>query len=162
MRKAKLTNDLAKEKASSKVRGKAATISDLFSFRGSRAFCNIRRCPVLRVTTLGPEGPSFCSRKRLVPASGRLIGSIHRPSFLGRKSADSVAFCWTAKPPTAGHNFSMLISRAGRRCSSRYSRYGVSTSSIHFMNARTRRDRLLRYAVTRDTASARRRKPGMT
>ena len=54
-----------------------------------------------------------------------------------------------------------LISRAGRRCSSRYSRYGVSTSSIHFMNARTRRDRLLRCATTRDTASARRRKSGM-
>ena len=50
---------------------------------------------------------------------------------------------------------------AGRRCSSRYSRYGVSTSSIHFMNARTRRDRLLRCATTRDTASARRRKSGM-
>ena len=49
---------------------------------------------------------------------------------------------------------------AGRRCSSRYSRYGVSTSSIHFMNARTRRDRLLRCATTRDTASARRRKSG--
>jgi hypothetical protein len=45
--------------------------------------------------------------------------------------------------------------------SSRYSRYGVSTSSIHFMNARTRRDRLLRCATTRDTASARRRKSGM-
>ena len=43
----------------------------------------------------------------------------------------------------------------------RYSRYGVSTSSIHFMNARTRRDRLLRCATTRDTASARRRKSGM-
>ena len=66
-------------------------------------------------------------------------------------------------PPTADrrHNFRMLISRAGRRCSSRYSRYGVSTSSIHFMNARTRRDRLLRCATTRDTASARRRKSGM-
>ena len=45
----------------------------------------------------------------------------------------------------------------GRRCSSRYSRYGVITSSIHFMNARTRRDRLLRCATTRETASARRR-----
>ena len=66
-----------------------------------------------------------------------------------------------AGPPTARHNFRMLISRAGRRCSSRYSRYGVSTSSIHFMNARTRRDRLLRCATTRDTASARRRKSGM-
>ena len=55
----------------------------------------------------------------------------------------------------------MLISRAGRKCSSRYSRYGVSTSSIHFMNARTRRDRLLRCATTRDTASPRRRKSGM-
>jgi hypothetical protein len=32
------------------------------------------------VTTLGPEGPSFCSRERLLPASGRQIGSIHRPS----------------------------------------------------------------------------------
>ena len=63
-------------------------------------------------------------------------------------------------PPTGRHNFRMLISRAGRRCSSRYSRYGVSTSSIHFMNARTRRDRLLRCATTRDTASARRRKSG--
>ncbi len=52
-------------------------------------------------------------------------------------------------------------SRAGRRCSSRYSRYGVSTSSIHFMNARTRRDRLLLCATTRDTAIARRRKSGM-
>jgi hypothetical protein len=50
---------------------------------------------------------------------------------------------------------------AGRRCSSRYSRYGVSTSSIHFMNARTRRDRLLRCATTRDTVSDRRRKSGM-
>ena len=69
----------------------------------------------------------------------------------------SVAFCWTAGPPTGRHNFRMLISRAGRRCSSHYSRYGVSTSSIHFMNARTRRDRLLRCATTRDTASARRR-----
>ncbi len=59
------------------------------------------------------------------------------------------------------HKFRMLISRAGRRCSSRYSRYGVSTSSIHFMNARTRRDRLLRWATTRDTAIARRRKSGM-
>ena len=65
------------------------------------------------------------------------------------------------RPPTGRHNFRMLISRAGRRCSSRYSRYGVSTSSIHFMNARTRRDRLLRCATTRDTASARRRKSGM-
>ena len=75
----------------------------------------------------------------------------------------SVAFCWTAGPPTAAnrHNFRMLISRAGRKYSSRYSRYGVSTSSIHFMNARTRRDRLLRCATTRDTASARRRKSGM-
>jgi hypothetical protein len=73
----------------------------------------------------------------------------------------SVALCWTAGPPTGRHNFRMLISRAGRRCSSRYSRYGVSTSSIHFMNARTRRDRLLRCATTRDTASARRRKSGM-
>jgi hypothetical protein len=45
---------------------------------------------------------------------------------------------------------------------SRYSKYGVSTSSIHFMNARTRRDRLLRCATTRDTPSARRRKSGMT
>jgi len=66
-----------------------------------------------------------------------------------------------AGPPTGRHDFRMLISRAGRRCSSRYSRYGVSTSSIHFMNARTRRDRLLRCATTRDTASARRRKSGM-
>jgi hypothetical protein len=65
------------------------------------------------------------------------------------------------RPPTGTHNFRMLISRAGRRCSARYSRYGVSTSSIHFMNARTRRDRLLRCATTRDTASARRRKSGM-
>ena len=65
------------------------------------------------------------------------------------------------RPPTGRHNFGMLISRAGRRCSSRYSRYGVSTSSIHCMNARTRRDRLLRCATTRDTASARRRKSGM-
>jgi hypothetical protein len=65
------------------------------------------------------------------------------------------------RPPTGRHNFRMLISRAGRRCSSRYSRYGVSTSSIHFMNARTRRDRLLRCATTRDTASARRRESGM-
>lgn len=32
------------------------------------------------VTTLGPEGPSFRSRERLVPASGRYSGSIHRPS----------------------------------------------------------------------------------
>ena len=48
----------------------------------------------------------------------------------------------------------------GRRYSSRYSRYDVSTSSIHFMNARTRRDRLLRCATTRETASARRRKSG--
>ena len=55
----------------------------------------------------------------------------------------------------------MSISRAGRRCSSRYSIYGVSTPSIHFMKARTRRDRLLRCATTRDTASARRRKSGM-
>jgi hypothetical protein len=62
---------------------------------------------------------------------------------------------------TGRHNFRMLILRAGRRCSSRYSRYGVSTSSIHFMNARTRRDRLLRCATTRDTASGRRRKSGM-
>jgi hypothetical protein len=54
------------------------------------------------------------------------------------------------------------ISRAGRRRSSRYSRYGLSTSSIHFMNARTRRDRLLRWATTRDTSSARRRKSGMS
>ena len=73
----------------------------------------------------------------------------------------SVAFSWTAGPPTGRHSFRMLISRAGRRCSSRYSRYGISTSSIHFMNARTRRDRLLRCATTRDTASARRRKSGM-
>ena len=64
------------------------------------------------------------------------------------------------RPPTGRHNFRMLISRAGRG-SVRYSRYGVSTSSIHFMNARTRRDRLLRCATTRDTASARRRKSGM-
>jgi len=63
--------------------------------------------------------------------------------------------------PTGRHNFRMLISRAERRCSSRYSRYGVNTSSIHFMNARTRRDRLLRCATTRDTASARRRRSGM-
>src|SRR4029077_9215338 len=48
------------------------------------------------------------------------------------------------------HNFRTLISR-----------YGVSTSSIHFMNARTRRERLLRCATTRDTASARRRESGM-
>ncbi len=73
----------------------------------------------------------------------------------------SVAFCWTARPPTGRHNVRMLISMAGRKCSSRYSRYGVSTSSIHFMNARTRRDRLLRCATTRDTASARRRNSGM-
>jgi hypothetical protein len=64
-------------------------------------------------------------------------------------------------PPAGRDNFRMLISRAGRRCSSRYSRYGVNTSSIHFMNTRTRRDRLLRCATTRDTASARRRKSGM-
>src|SRR6202162_1405964 len=65
--------------------------------------------------------------------------------------------------PTADEQtqLQMLISRAGRRCSSRYSRYGVSTPSIHFMNARTRRDRLLRCATTRDTASERRRKSGM-
>jgi hypothetical protein len=50
---------------------------------------------------------------------------------------------------------------AERRCKSCYSRYGVSTSSIHFMNARVRRDRLLRCATTRDTAIARRRKAGM-
>ena len=74
--------------------------------------------------------------------------------LLDRRAADR-------RPPTGRHNFRMLISRAGRRCSSRYSRYGVSTSSIHFMNARTRRDRLLRCATTRDTASARRRKSGM-
>jgi hypothetical protein len=73
----------------------------------------------------------------------------------------SVASCCTAGPRAVRHNFRMLISRAGRRCSSRYSRYGVSTSPIHFMNARTRRDRLLRCATTRDTASARRRKSGM-
>ncbi len=53
-----------------------------------------------------------------------------------------------------------LVSRAGRSGSFRYSRYGVSTPSIHFMNARTRRDRLLRCATTRDTGSARRRKSG--
>ncbi len=59
------------------------------------------------------------------------------------------------------HKFRMLISRAGRSGSFRYSRWGASTSSIHFMNARTRRDRLLRCATTRDTAIARRRKSGM-
>lgn len=84
-----------------------------------------------------------------------------KPSRTSMVAGFSVAFCWTARPPTGRHNFRMLISRAGRRCSSRYSRYGVSTSSIHFMNARTRRDRLLRCATTRDTASARRRKSGM-
>lgn len=45
--------------------------------------------------------------------------------------------------------------------SPRYSRYGVSTSSIHFMKARTRRDRLLRCATTSDTGSGRRWKSGM-
>jgi site-specific DNA recombinase len=32
------------------------------------------------VTTLGPEGPSFRPRGRLLPVSGRQSGSIHRPS----------------------------------------------------------------------------------
>jgi hypothetical protein len=64
-------------------------------------------------------------------------------------------------PPIARHNLRVLILRARQRCSSRYSRYGVSTSSIHFINTRTRRDRLLRCATTSDTASARRRKSGM-
>ena len=32
------------------------------------------------VTTLGPEGPSFCPCGREFPASGRHRGSIHRPS----------------------------------------------------------------------------------
>jgi len=35
----------------------------------------------------------------------------------------------------------------------RYSRWGESTFSIHFMNARTRRDRLRRCATTRETSS---------
>jgi hypothetical protein len=73
----------------------------------------------------------------------------------------SVAFCWSSGPPTGGHNVRMLTSTAGRTCPCRYSRYGVNTSSIHFMNARTRRDKLLRCATTRDTASALRRKSGM-
>jgi len=41
-----------------------------------------------------------------------------------------------------------------------YSRYGLSTPSIHFMNARTRRDRLLRWATTKDIGRAPRRKSG--
>ena len=76
-----------------------------------------------------------------------------RPSSMSRSCA--------SRPTADRHNLRMLISRAGRNCSSRYSRCGVSTSSIHFMNARTRRDRLLRCATTRDTASDRRRKSGM-
>ena len=32
------------------------------------------------MTTLGPEGPSFRPHGRLLPASGRSSGSIHRPS----------------------------------------------------------------------------------
>ena len=83
-----------------------------------------------------------------------------RISHVGlRRSPVSVSH--SVGPPTGRHNFRVLISRAGRRRSTRYSRYGVSTPSIHFMNARTRRDRLLRCATTRDTASARRRKSGM-
>ena len=54
----------------------------------------------------------------------------------------------------------LTAKRRALTSSCRYSRYGLSTSSIHFMNARTRRDRLLRWATTRDTASARRRKSG--
>ena len=45
---------------------------------------------------------------------------------------------------TSRHHFTGSILTAGRRYSSLYSRYGVNTSSIHFMKARTRRDRLLR------------------
>jgi hypothetical protein len=85
------------------------------------------------------------------------LGSCRR----SRVAGFSVAFCWGAGPSAGRHNFRMLIPRAGRRCSSCYSRYGVITPSIHFMNARTRRDRLLRCATTRDTGSARRRKSGM-
>jgi len=58
------------------------------------------------------------------------------------------------------HKFRMLISGAGRSGSFGYSRWGASTFSIHFMNARTRRDRLRRCATTRDTASDRRAKSG--
>jgi hypothetical protein len=60
----------------------------------------------------------------------------------------------------SGGAFRMLILRAARRVLFRYSRYGASTVSIQFMNARTRRDRLCRCATTRDTANDRRRKSG--
>ena len=91
--------------------------------------------------------------------SGSPAGPRYRPSPSAARSLTQGA--GTSEPAAHRHNFRMSISRAGRSCSSRYSRYGVSTSSIHFMNARTRRDRLLRCATTRDTASARRRKSGM-
>jgi hypothetical protein len=75
-------------------------------------------------------------------------------------SGFSVAFCGPPGRRPADITWKVDF-EAGRRCSSRYSRYGVSTFSIHFMNARTRRDRLLRCATTRDTGIARRRKSGM-
>ena len=114
--------------------------------------CPSHRPPNAQTTSLRQDTPNL-KPSRSSAAAGRDRARGRR----GRRSDTTPE----RASPTGRHNFRMLISRAGRRCSSRYSRYGVSTSSIHFMNARTRRDRLLRCATTRDTASARRRKSGM-
>jgi hypothetical protein len=128
-----------------------------------------RRRPFVPIARLRPYGdrraaPDKVASSRISPNLIR-NGSVALAPRWGDRRRKSLRIFHLAShsvgPPTGRHNFRMLTSRAGRRCSSRYSRCGVSTSSIHFMNARTRRDRLLRCATTRDTASDRRRKSGM-
>jgi hypothetical protein len=132
-----------------------------------------RKRPFVPITRLLPYGDRRAAPDKV--ASSRISPEPDTEWFccigtaLGRQKAEkfedvscrtskvagfSAAFCWTARAADRRpRRTKMFVS---------YSRYGVSTSSIHFMNARTRRDRLLRCATTRDTASARRRKSGMT
>jgi hypothetical protein len=106
-----------------------------------------RKRPFVQIARLLPYGDRRAARDKV--ASNRIS-----PNLI-RNGSVALARRWGGR-----RRKSFRISHV-EKCSSRYSRYGVSTSSIHFMNARTRRDRLLRCATTRDTASARRRKSGM-
>jgi hypothetical protein len=140
----------------------AGNTRDVCCGRSFRAFAMERKivyhpglgpkpCPSLRLR------PTLSSKKALRP-SLPFTGKGRR---LKSGSSSSCPFAVLRRSAGAHCGWLRAAGCLRNRCSSCYSRYGVSTSSIHFMNARTRRDRLLRCATTRDTASAWRRKSGM-
>ena len=108
-----------------------------------------RSAPALEMSLLGGEPPVRCLHKR----------RWNRAFDLWAKSAGTRMEGFGRAKGRSCHLPSAEM-QPGSAATRPYSRYGVSTTSIHFMNARTRRDRLLRCATTMDTASARRRESG--